>query len=61
MAETKKISCADLMPECPYTAEAGSEDELLKKVAVHAAEAHNIHEVTPDLLNKVKSVIRTEQ
>jgi predicted small metal-binding protein len=61
MAEKKKISCAALMPGCPYTAEAGSEEELLKKVAVHAAEAHNIHEVTPELLHKVKSVIRTEE
>jgi predicted small metal-binding protein len=61
MPEKKKICCADLMPPCPFTAEASSENELLQKVAVHAAEAHNIHEVTPELLNQVKSVIKTEQ
>lgn len=61
MAEKKLISCAAIVPDCPYTAEAGSEQELLKKVAEHAAEAHHIHEVTPDLLNQVKSAIRTEK
>jgi predicted small metal-binding protein len=61
MSEKKKITCAELMPGCPYTAEAGSEEELLQKVAVHAADAHGIHEVTPDLLTKVKSAIKTEK
>lgn len=56
----KKISCADVVPGCKFHAEAGSEEQLLKQVAEHAASEHGVKEVTPDLLARVKSVIRTE-
>jgi predicted small metal-binding protein len=54
----KTIACGDLVPGCDFKAEAESEDELLRKVAVHAREAHGINEVTPDLMNQVRSKIR---
>ena len=56
---TKHISCAQIMPGCPFTASAATEEELLQKVAVHAADAHGITEVTPELVEKVKAVIET--
>ena len=46
-----------LMPGCPFTAEAATEEELLKKAAAHASEAHGIKEITPELASKVKSAI----
>ena len=54
-----RLACGRLMPGCPFTAEAATEDELLKKAATHAAETHGIQEITPELAAKVKSVIET--
>lgn len=53
-----KISCADIVPGCAFTAEAGSEAELLQKVATHAGHDHGIKEVTPEVLAKVKAAIK---
>jgi predicted small metal-binding protein len=52
-----RLACGRLMPGCDFEAEAPTEEELLKKAAAHAAEAHGIKEITPELAAKVKSVI----
>ncbi|MCI0415105.1 DUF1059 domain-containing protein [bacterium] len=57
----QKIACADVMPGCKFEAEAETEKELLQKVSVHAAEAHGVQEVTPELVAKVKSVIKSAE
>lgn len=54
----KKISCADVVPGCAFTAEAGSEAELLAKVATHAGHEHGLKDVTPEVLKKVKAAIK---
>jgi predicted small metal-binding protein len=59
--EKKTIACANIVPGCSFQAEADSENELLQKVASHAAESHGVKEITPDLLVKVKSAIKTEE
>ena len=46
------------MPGCAATFEADSEEELLQQVGPHAAEAHGISEVTPDVLEAVKGAIK---
>jgi len=56
---TKQIACGDVVPGCDWKASAPSEDELLKHVAAHAAEAHGVKEVTPELAAQVKAAIRT--
>ncbi len=56
---TQHIACNDLMKGCKFTAEARTEEELMKKVAEHAAKEHGIREVTPELAAKVKAVIQT--
>jgi predicted small metal-binding protein len=53
----KKIACHDVVPGCPFTASAETEEELLAKVAAHADHDHGVHEVTPDLLGRVKRAI----
>jgi predicted small metal-binding protein len=57
--DSKHIACARIVPECSFTANAATEDELLQKVAAHAAHAHGVTEVTPELLAKVKAAIET--
>ena len=52
------ISCADIVPECPFTASAATEEELLQQVVAHAAHDHGIREVTPELAAKVKAAIK---
>jgi predicted small metal-binding protein len=56
--ETKHIACAAIVPDCPFTASAETEEELLKKVAAHAAHHHGITDVTPELAAKVKAAIK---
>jgi predicted small metal-binding protein len=54
------IACAEIVPDCPFTASALSEEELLKLVAAHAAHDHGITEVSPELAAKVKSAITSQ-
>ncbi|HYX28833.1 MAG TPA: DUF1059 domain-containing protein [Pyrinomonadaceae bacterium] len=55
----KTITCSDVGPDCAFTASAETEEELMQKVAAHASE-HGITEVTPELMEKVKSAIKDE-
>jgi predicted small metal-binding protein len=55
----KQIACNDVMPGCAYTASAETEEDLLKHAAEHAAQAHGVKEVTPELAAKVKAAIRS--
>lgn len=56
---TKHIACAHIVPDCPFTATAATEEELMQKVAAHAAHDHGVTEVTPELAAKVKAAIQT--
>ncbi len=56
---TKHIACGDVVPGCDWKADAATEEELVKQVVEHAAEAHGVREVSPDLAKKVKEAIRS--
>jgi len=58
-AEARRIACADIVPDCPFTASAATEEELFRKVAAHAARDHGITEVTPELAARVKAAIKS--
>jgi predicted small metal-binding protein len=57
--DAKHIACAEIVPDCPFTASAATEDELIQKVAAHAAHDHGITEVTPELAARVKAAIKS--
>jgi predicted small metal-binding protein len=57
--EARYMACAEIVPDCPFTASAATEEELLKKVADHAAHAHGVTEITPDLAVKVRAAIKS--
>lgn len=57
--EAKHIACAEIVPDCSFTASAPTEEELLKKVVAHAARDHGITELTPELVAKVKAAIKS--
>ena len=52
--KAKYIACAEIVPDCSFTAIAATEEEILKKVVAHAAHDHGITEVTPELAAKVQ-------
>ena len=52
------IACNEVVPGCGFTASADTEEELIDKVATHAAQDHGVPEVTPELAAKVKAAIR---
>jgi len=57
--DAKRIACAEIVPECPFTASAASEEELMTLVAAHAAKDHGITEITPELAAQVKAAIKS--
>ena len=57
--ESKHIACNAVVPGCSFTASAATEEELLQKVAEHAAQAHGVSEVTPELAAQVRAAIES--
>ena len=54
---TFKLACGDVMPGCSARFETDDRDGLLAQVAAHAADAHGIIEITPEVLQAVESKI----
>ena len=55
----KYIACAEIVPDCPFTASAATDEELLKQVVAHASHDHGITTVTPELAAKVQAAIKS--
>ena len=60
ISKHKRFPCGAVVPGCPFEAVAATEEELMAKVAAHAAAAHGITDVTPALAAQVKAAIKTE-
>ena len=56
----KTIHCKDVGFDCEGIVQAESEEKVLQMAAEHAKTAHGISELTDDMIEKVKSVIRDE-
>ena len=56
----KVIRCRDVGFDCNGVIKAKTEDEALKLAAEHAMKVHGLKEITPEIVAKVRSVIRTE-
>jgi predicted small metal-binding protein len=54
---TFKLACGDVMPGCAARFETDDVDALMQQVAAHAAEAHGITEVTPEIAQAVSAKI----
>jgi predicted small metal-binding protein len=55
----KVFQCCDAGFDCKHVVRAESEEELLRQVAEHAETAHHV-EVTPELAEQVKRLIRQD-
>ena len=56
----KVLRCRDVGMDCDYEARAETEEEILKKVAVHAGTTHNMTEIPEEVLAKVRAAIQDE-
>lgn len=54
------LACKDVGQNCNFKAQAATEDELLKKVAQHAKEAHGMSNIDPATMAKVKGAIKKD-
>jgi predicted small metal-binding protein len=55
----KVLYCREVGFDCEGVVRAESEEDLLRQVAEHAQAVHGV-EVTPELVEQVKSLIRDE-
>jgi predicted small metal-binding protein len=56
---TYSLRCADSGMDCPGQFQTKTEDELMKHVELHVAEAHPDLEMTPENQAMVKGLVRT--
>ncbi|MHA1946732.1 MAG: DUF1059 domain-containing protein [Candidatus Hodarchaeales archaeon] len=54
----KKVHCKDLGFDCAGVVTGETEEEVLEKVATHAKEAHNLTEISDEVVQKVRSVMK---
>lgn len=52
-----ELKCKDVGFDCPGVVRGATKEEVLKQAAAHAKQVHNT-EVTPELAEKVSSLIR---
>jgi predicted small metal-binding protein len=57
---TKVIRCRDVGFNCDGVIKAKTEQEALNLAAEHAKTVHNVKDITPDIVNKIKSVMKEE-
>jgi predicted small metal-binding protein len=57
---TLVVHCRDVGFDCDGVVKAENEEQLMKQVAEHAKDVHNVNEVTPELVQKVRQAVREE-
>jgi len=55
----KSLSCKDAGMACDWHACAETEEELLQMAAAHARTDHGMAEISPEMLAKAKTIIKT--
>lgn len=56
----KVIRCRDVGFDCDHAIRAETAEEALQQAAEHAKSEHGLEEVTPEVVAKVKAVMREE-
>ncbi|MEK6480638.1 DUF1059 domain-containing protein [Catalinimonas sp. 4WD22] len=56
----KVIRCKDVGFDCEGVIQAETEEEALTMAAQHAQQVHGLQEISPEVVAKVKSVMRDE-
>jgi predicted small metal-binding protein len=56
----KVLRCRDVGLDCEGELRGQTEEEILRQAAEHAQDVHNIRDMSPDLVQKVRAAIRDE-
>ncbi|MBL8205531.1 MAG: DUF1059 domain-containing protein [Blastocatellia bacterium] len=56
----KTLHCRDAGFDCEGVIQAATEEEILSQAAAHAQSVHNV-EVTPELAEQIKTLIKDEE
>lgn len=56
----KVIRCRDVGFDCDGVIRADTEEEALQQAAKHAKEAHDMEEVSPEVVKQIKAVMHEE-
>jgi predicted small metal-binding protein len=53
----RELRCADLGMKCDWSVKATTDEEVMKKAAAHAAQAHQMAKIEEPMLSQVKKAI----
>lgn len=56
----KVIHCSDMGSDCAFVARAETLEEVMALGAEHGKEVHGLEEITPEMAEMVKAIIRDE-
>ncbi len=56
---SKQMRCRDVGMDCEFEAHGETDQEVLEKAAAHARTTHQITDMPPELVAKVRAAIRT--
>jgi predicted small metal-binding protein len=56
----KVIHCKDVGFDCDGVIRANTEEEALQQAAQHASEVHGVTDISPEIVEKIKSVMQEE-
>ena len=59
-AMAKTYTCRDVGVDCDWKTSGATEDEVMAKISEHAAQVHPTIELTPELVEAVRKVIKDE-
>ena len=57
----KVIRCRDVGVDCDFEARGNTVEEVIEKTRKHAREGHGFNDIPPELVDKVKALIRDEK
>ena len=61
MKVEKHLRCRDVGMDCDFEAHGPTEEDVVRQAAAHASREHHITEMTPELTERVRAAIRSEQ
>jgi len=56
----KTVSCRDVGMDCDFVAKGETDEDILQQCAEHARKDHNMTEIPPEVVDKVRGAIRDE-
>jgi predicted small metal-binding protein len=52
------FKCKDMGMQCKFEVKTENADEIMPIVAIHAEKSHNMKDVSPEMLEKIKKAIK---